>query len=470
MNKNFRISNFNSNHKPRNILNPILSSETLSPELQKKGMTLFSWFIRINTISFGCLADSILILYAIKMGADDFLIGLMTSFMFLTMPFMFIGKQMIGRFGAANAYGISWIIRNIFAGLMVLVPVTISLWDRTIGLTLLIFCSFGFFAFRSIGFTSSTPLIGEVTNKTNRGNFLSKIWLQFNIFYFITLLALMIILKYSGSMQTFQFIILAGFIFGMIGSVLVYHIPETMNPKISARSSTSKSFSYLWRNIRCRKLLFSWTGVMMANMLLIPFSMVALKNGYGVSDHNALFFALFQILGGIFASSLNILILDRVGPKPMLILYSFGFIVNALLWVFSPQQLITSYQAVIFLINGMTLAGTNTAISHYFLIVIPEKERVGTNMFYLIISGTVTGITGIILGGGLLKLLQNFDLSNLSIYRTFFVIILFFLLPLIYIIQKIERVEDWRVKDVLKIFMSFRDLRALFTLNRIEKK
>ncbi len=384
------------------------------------------------------------------------------------MPFMFIGKQLIGRLGAAHAYGMSWIVRNIFAALMIFVPFTVSLSNQTIGLTLLVFSSFGFFAFRSIGSTANMPLIGEITDKTNRGNFLSQIWLQSNIFFLITLLVLMLIIKHSESTQTFQFIILAGFIFGIIGSILVYHIPESNNPKLSGRNSTSQSFSYLWKNARYRKLLFSWTAATIASMLLIPFSMVALKNGYGVSDFNALFFALFQLIGGIIASSLNILILERVGPRPMLILYSFGFVVSALLWVVSPQRLITSYQAIIFLINGMALTGTNTAISLYFLTVTPEKERVGTNMFYLIISGTAAGIAGTILGGGLLKLLRIFDLSNLSVYRIFFVIILLVLLPLFYIIAKIERIEDWRVKDVLKIFISFRDLRALFALNRLE--
>ena len=197
--------------------------------------------------------------------------------------------------------------------------------------------------------------------------------------------------------------------------------------------------------------------------------MVALKNGYFVSDFNALFFALFQLLGGIAASSFNTIIFDRVGPRPMLIIYSLGLMSSALLWVAAPQELILGYHAIIFLINGMALAGTNTALSHYFLTAIPEKERVGTNIFLLIISGATAGIAGTILGGGLLKLLRIFDLNNLLIYRTFFVIILFILIPLFFITKKIERIEDWRVKDVLKILVSFSDLRALFTLNKLEK-
>ena len=93
----------------------------------------------------------------------------------------------------------------------------------------------------------------------------------------------------------------------------------------------------------------------------------------------------------------------------------------------------------------------------------------GTNIFLLIISGAIAGIAGTILGGGLLKLLRMFDLNDLTIYRTFFVTILLALVPLFFITKRIERIEDWHVKDVLKILISFSDLRALFTLNKLEK-
>ncbi len=450
-------------------MNSTNTQYTLSPRSQQTGRKRFLWFVRINTLSFSCLADSILILYAIKLGAEDFLIGLMSSFIYLTMPLMIFGKRMIQKVGAAHTYGTCWLFRNISAVLMILAPITITQINQTTGLVLLVVGSFGFFGFRSIGFTANTPLIGEITDKSNRGNYLSKIWQQFTIFNLITLIVIMFVLKHSESTATFQFIIFAGVIFGILGALLVYRIPESNNPKFSAGKSISQSLAFTWKNRRSRKLLFSWSAATTANMLILPFSMVALKNGYFVSDFNALFFALFQLLGGIAASSFNTIIFDRVGPRPMLIIYSLGLMSSAVLWIAAPQQLFLFYHAIIFLINGMALAGTNTALSHYFLIAIPEKERVGTNIFLLIISGATAGIAGTILGGGLLKLLRIFDLNNLLIYRIFFVIILLFLIPLFFITKKIERIEDWRVKDVLKIFISFSDLRALFTLNKLEK-
>ena len=51
----------------------------LTPSQQQIGRQYYLWFIRINAFSFICLAESILILYAIKNGANDFILGLLTS-------------------------------------------------------------------------------------------------------------------------------------------------------------------------------------------------------------------------------------------------------------------------------------------------------------------------------------------------------------------------------------------------------
>ena len=121
----------------------------LSVKQQEVGRKYYFWFTRLNAISFGCLAESILILYAIKNGADDFLVGLLTSFFYLTMPLMLIGKQLVGKFGAARSFALCWALRNSSAALMILVPFVIKMTNPTIGLSLLLIGAFNFFTFRN---------------------------------------------------------------------------------------------------------------------------------------------------------------------------------------------------------------------------------------------------------------------------------------------------------------------------------
>ena len=446
------------------------SQNRLTPSQQQIGRQYYLRFISVNAFSFICLAESILILYAVKNGANDFILGLLTSFFFLTMPFMFLGKWMVGRYGAARAYAFCWILRNVCASILIFVPFIIKFINPATGLSLLGISVFGFFAFRSTGFTANTPLIGEITNKTNRGQYISQIWLYFNGFSLITMIGLIVILGHSDKISTFQAIIAFGCITGFFSSYLIYRVPETSSPQISGRQPIKKSLAYIIKNDKPRKLLFAWCATAVMIMLVNPFSMVALKNGYQVSDYNAMFFALILIFGGIAVSFFNSVVLDHFGPRPMLILYSFGHLTVTLLWMLTPGSLNIYHQAVIFLLLGICRSGSMTAIAQYFLTIVPQKERVGANMFMYIISGLIAGLAGITLGGGLLNFLRLLDFSDLNVYRTYFLIMFIFLIPLLFIIRGLERVTDWHIKDVLGIFISFRDIRALFTLHRLAKK
>jgi F0F1-type ATP synthase delta subunit len=151
----------------------------------------------------------------------------------------------------------------------------------------------------------------------------------------------------------------------------------------------------------------------------------------------------------------------------MIIIYSSSLIFNSILWIFAPALFFPGYIWIIFLINGVCTAGINSALSHYFLIITLDEERVNANMFYSMTSGAIAGIAGIFLGGGLLKLIHILGFSGLPIYRRYFAIVFGINLVLFLIISRLDRLEDWKIRDVLGIFVSFRDIRALFTLNKL---
>lgn len=447
------------------------SSETsLTFSEKAAGRERFLWFTRINAISFGCLAESILVLYAIKNGADDWLIGIIASFFQLTMPLMFIGKHLIGKFGASRTFALSWIFRNLSGGMLIFVPILSRKVHPALGLFVLALCAFGFFGFRSIGFTANTPLIAEVTDKSNQGKFISQLWLHFNAFYLVTMLTLIFALKISNQILTFQIIILFGCFAGLVSAFFVLRIPETIHTRNSGQMPIRQSFFYLWKTPRLRKLLFAWSAASASMVLINSFSMISLKNGYLISDNSALIFSVIQIGGGIVAALLNSAILDRVGPRPMLILYSCGLIIITLLWIVAPGHFVSYYFIPIFLLIGLSVAGGSIALSHYFLSIVPDRERVSTSLLVYVISGIVAGFTGTFIGGGLLKLLRILNFSGLVVYRVYFFVIVLILIPLLFIIRQVERLDDWRIKDVLGIFFSFRDVRALFALNKLQTK
>ncbi|NIA31002.1 MAG: MFS transporter [Actinobacteria bacterium] len=435
--------------------------------MYKKAQSNYLWFSKINAVSYASLADAVLILYAIRIGADDFLVGLVISFLYLTMPFMLVGKQWMAKQGAAKTFFRSWVFRNISAFFLFFVPIAQKHINPVSGLFLFVIASFGFFAFRSIGITAIIPLIRDITSAENRGQFISKTWFQSMVFYLFAMVAIVALTSRYQTVTVFQVIVIFGSLAGVVASFFMKMVPESDKPKLSAQRPLIESIRFISSNSAIKKLLTAWSLSTAALMLVTPFSMVALKNGFQISDHSALLFSIVQITGGILASYMNTLMLDRVGPRPMIIIYSFGILIIAILWMTAPGNFFWPVFLLIFLLAGACNAGINTALSHYLLGSVPTDLTVGISMLMTIISGVVAGISGTILGGGLLRFLRAFDLQGLVVYKIYFAIIFIYLIIVIIMNSKLQVLSDRRVKDVLGIFFSPRDWRALFVLQKI---
>jgi len=143
--------------------------------------------------------------------------------------------------------------------------------------------------------------------------------------------------------------------------------------------------------------------------------------------------------------------------------------VVATYWAFAPDTFYPVLVGLGFLIAGFCKTGIIVGISHYFLSAVEAKDRVGTAMFVRMFSGAVAGFAGSAGGGSILSLLRNADYIGLPLYRTYFQIILAVLLLCIVVMARLDRLKEWRLRSVLSLLFSMRDLRALYVLNRLEQ-
>lgn len=444
-------------------------TNNLSPSLKEKGQKLYLRFTRLNALSYTSLADNILILYAIKLGASDSYVAIVTSFLYFTMPFMLLGKNLIGKWGAAKSFSINWALRNLSASLMILVPIIQIHYSVMAGLYFLLGSAFLFFTFRSIGDVATNPLIGEITSDQDRGAFIAKIPMAFNSFSLILMVAIVVLLDRFKSIHTFQAIIAFGVITGLSSSYMIYRVPESSRARISGMEKLSSAYRYITRNTTARRLLITWTAITMSLMFVIPIGVVTLKRGYHLSDHVVLVFIILQFLGRIYASYNNKLFLDHVGSRPLIILYGFGLLLVQLMWIVAPTHPVWIYLGALFFILGMTISGAQTSLAHYFLSTIPATRRVAASMFINITSGLSAGLAGSIFAGGLLKLLHSLNLQEIMVYKTYFTAIALIQLVVIALSFRLVRQKERRITDVLGIFFSFRDWRAIYTLQKLTK-
>lgn len=412
---------------------------SLSPEAQARGRKLIQRFFTLNGISIAFLMDNVLLLYAIRNGVPDPVVAVIASFLYLTMPFMIFGKAALARFGAAHTWSLSWFMRYLSASIMILAPAVSTIAPQMTVTAVVVIGSFGFAAFRSMGIVCSTPLEGDVTTPGIRGNFLAGNFLRVNTTQILSTMLLIAIIRLSDELWIYQLVFGAACLLGMYACTILARIPESHVPKTSARKPLSTAFLEIRGNTRIRRLIYAWCAGSAAYMMVIPFLMIAVKSGYGVSDSEAVTFSLLIMAGGILSSLVNRVAADKIGPKPIMVLNTVLLITVAAYWAAAPETFLMFPVALTFFIAGFCKLGILHGQIHAFLSSVKDTDRVGINLIIRVISGAVAGLASSVIGGGVLSLLETAGVQGLDIHRFYFRITILLLMIMTAVVTRLEK-------------------------------
>ena len=413
--------------------------EVLTPESRRRGRSLLYRFYFLNGISVACLMNNVLILYAIRNGLTDATVAVMSSFIHLSMPFLILGKLSIARVGAARTRALGWFIRYVFAILMILAPFAARVFPQPVVTSLLLVGAFGFAAFRSIGVAAINPLQGEVVESDSGGDLVSTILLCVQSTYFLTMVLIILGFRYVDELWLYQLVLGVGCVVGLYASVLVAGVPESSAPLISARKSMREIVRVSVATPAYRRLVAAWCAGLACKAMVVPFTLIALKNGYGVSDYVAMLFTLLIALGSVVSGVFNKKVSDLVGARFLLMLYALGLIAVAGFWSLAPDAFLPFALGAVFFFTGFCDIGIVIGLNQHFLEVVHGEDRVGNSLLMRIASGAAAGLSASVLGGGLLRVLPEFDLAGLDMYRRYFLCILFLLLGFFFVLRRVER-------------------------------
>ena len=217
-------------------------------------------------------------------------------------------------------------------------------------------------------------------------------------------------------------IVVAGALCGFTASWFINRIDETESIRDSARKPIRGEFREACGSQVLMRQLAAGFAINLGIIMLVPLSMLALKRGYGVSDTQALLFALAQFGSGAVVSFLSERIDHRIGSRKTL-LYAFLLLVAiGPVWVLAPKGLHPLYMLLPFLMSGAAGVLTLNAMTHYFLQTVPERQQVAGSMFIWVVNGAGSGVIGMVLAGALLDVSARFSTggSLLPGYRCYF--------------------------------------------------
>lgn len=386
----------------------MIQNSPLTEKQRKKSQFYYKIYCLINGVSYMCLGETVLILFAVKIHAPNTLIAVLGAMMFLGYLILPFGMMRAGKVGAARSQADFWVARNISA-LLVALSALISLYSDILAWSILLLGSFLFYGCRAAGMVVSTPLVGDISSNQDRAKLIAQSTGFFYFTGFLTLLIISLLLKGSDRITVLSGIIVAGAAMGVTASGFIRKIDETSVIQHSARAPIIPQLKEALFDKTLTRQIWAGFVVNLSVIMLSPISLLAIKRGYGVSDTKAVLFSLVQFGSMIPATLATQWFSERFGPRKVVI---GGYYLNLLIsffWIFAPgsDPVPSSWSKLLFVLPfafaGASYILTLNAITHYFLISVPKERQVASSMFINIVTGAASGITGMILAGGLLK-------------------------------------------------------------------
>jgi hypothetical protein len=444
----------------------------LFPSERARARKLFLIFSIFNTLSFLLLSGNIITLYLLRLGASSSLIGVVSSFTYISFFFMFAGRQIVERVGVARLFALCWTYRYLISLPMVFSPLFISRDMPGIGFGLIIIGALGFQVMRGVGLVSNSPIMGAISEGKDRGDFLSRIQIFTHAAAILT--GIMIAFLLSGAeapIFRYSLFILAGILLGLAGSMLLFRLPknigafrnDTTNFIVSARRAFSeKTF---------RRFIFIFALTTFVAGMSRPFLIVYAAEIYKMTDSATMYLSVIGSLGALVMGFIAQLLLDRIGAKPILVFFSGVFLLSLLPLIVSPGM--TGFNTFLFLgalffFFNFGSIGQENASQTYFYASIKTEDQLDFGLLYFLTFG-VGGTLGSLAGGLLLDGLYSFGLSITSAFRVFYILLSIFSLAVLFLMRRLESFGAYSVRNALNLIFSARDLRAIILLNRLDR-
>lgn len=440
---------------------------SLSLKQRASGKYLYYLFAFFNSFSWASLAEGVVILLLLRLGATETWVGIVASLQYVTLPAMVLGYATVPRLGVTGTAGLFWGIRSCSAAFIIIAPWT-QRFAGNIPLWFMLFGSLGFMLGRAAGLVAFTGIITELTTERDRGELISS---SSKISQFGTILVTIVMALFLGAaapLYRYQILLTVGMVCGLTAAAALWKVPE-------AGIFREKTPFKLWAELkwslstRGRKWFMAMMlGLPVTQGLTYAFGILVAKQGYGLADQNVMLFVLVATVGGIVASYTYGLFLDQLGSRPLLVITSFLDIAGVALVIFLPKTFMIVLIGILFFINGYVNIAFNAAMQHYFISITTQTHQLAHGIITRTLGGMAGGLV-LILGGWTLervKLLSDISTDPLLHFRWFYAGLLLLLIIRTIVFFKLPSLKSQGIRDALSALFSPWDWRAIHAVKR----
>ena len=448
-----------------------MKKTALSPGELSRARSRFYILMFFNVISFTVVSENIITLYALRLGADSFLVGLISSFLYFGFLAMLIGRPLAARMGMIRLYGTFWLLRYLVLIPLVFAPLLAEHSVRA-ALMLLLGCIFSFHFIRGIGVTGYNPVLGEIAGEKDRGAFLARNQTIVHLVTPIVGVVMGFLLAGKAPLYMYSVFVAVAILAGMIATYMIFKLPEPIGGRQAAAQK-------VWRGLRAafaRRSFSKFILIHFFNLLLVfmiaPFIVLYVKRVYLIDDQGGIFLTVIGSLGALAMSLVSGFLIDKLGARPLFFIFSAVSTIMLVPLVVSPpiaqQPVLWVFLAVLFFFQFMGRFGLLNAGQTYFFSVVKPGERLNLGIVYLLTIGIAGGV-GSMAGGAMLAGLQNVLPDEREAFRLFFLLIALLMALMLFFVRRLDNVGAYPILNVLSVMFSPRDLRAMSLIHRLRR-
>lgn len=455
-------------------------ARALSPAKLKKARSSFYVFNTMNSFSFVLLSGSFITLFALRLGASDSLVGLLNSFGYATYFFLPLGKRLVARSRIVAVFGWGWFLRYLAMVPVLAAPFLASRGHPGLAFGLIAAGVLGFNIFRGIALIGNNPVLASLAEGRDRGSFLVNVQIVNNLSGMATnLLVAFALARFASASVSpaavtalYDGFIALGLAVGMGGSLILLRTPEPVDYRPGASASLLKTIVDAVKEKRFRAffevLVILSFGAGMARSFLPVYAVSVYHQG----DDLVMAYSLVASLGAVAMGLLTRLLVDRLGAKPLYVIFTSVAAISIIPAVVSPA-LPTALEAILFLgafnfLSSFGLAGEENAGQTYYFGLVPKEKNLDLSVVYFLAFG-LGGALGSTAGGLGLEALRGYGLAAPAAYRIFFGAVLFCLLLALLRMGRLTRLGSASVRESLGVIFSLRDLRVFDLLQRLDR-
>jgi HEAT repeat protein len=449
-----------------------MSEPELSPRELLRAQSRFTLFTALNVVSFQLLSGNIITLFALRLNASNFLVGLLYSFLPLAQILPLLGRLLATRIGAVRTIAIFWFARYILVAPILLAPAFAG--ERPeVGIALIIASVIGFNLARGIGITGHNPVIAGITTARDRGSFLARNQLVLHTVSILIGVTIAVVLGAVASIAIYSVLIATGIAAGIAASTVVSRMPEPP-PEISrGRSGMVEGLRRVIARGGFRRFLVVLVLKSVLISMAVPFLVVYMKRGHGYGDSTVMILSVLGSLGAIGMALISGLSIDTTGPKPVSQVFGLVLLLGLLAVVITPGAvapvLLWVLAALAFCRATMGANGLENGLSNYFFRLIPPEEVLNLGTVNFTVSGAAA-TAGSLAGGVILDSLERTSLSTMDAFRVYYGGLVVLILALLAVVTSLSRLGPaYTAMNVLGMFVSPRDLHAMGLLRRLRR-